>query len=285
MNQEEITRFIGIMTPVVLDAGKFARESQGTVENLGKDDAGVSDADPEFVQNRARAKTIIDEQVQERILSEIKHAISIPLRIDAEEDTPSKEAMHTESAATTLVIDPIDGTLEYLEGKDDYSVCVALVGGGSVIAALVYFPMKEALYLLDADRVAYVCICKNGAIVQKNALQAPHGSAPDILFFNNRVPEEVITRLAGNFSAIRDIHGIVKWPEALKKCISGDYRAALFVRPQVRDVLIGAMIEAVPGGYALDFSGNKITWPDGGRIPEVVFGFGMLPEGIKSAMV
>jgi hypothetical protein len=63
-----------------------------------------------------------------------------------------------------------------------------------------------------------------------------------------------------------------------------EFRAALFVRPQVRDILIGAMIETMSRGHAVDFSGNKIAWPDGGRIPNVAFGFEDLPNKVQQVL-
>lgn len=282
MDTGDIKRFSEEITKAALEAGKYARDSQGTVENNEKDHPLTTDADPEFVQRRDRAKTVIDEHVQEMLLSTVQ-SMAISVRIDAEEDTPLRETLHTESAPMTVVIDPVDGTLEYFEGGSDWYVNVALVSGGKVLFALMYSPVPEILYLLDVDGKSYTCTCQNGAIVRREPMLSPSNTESKKLYFNNRVPEDAIEKLSHTFEVVRDIHGIVKWPDALLGCISREYKAALFVRPQIRDVLIGAMIETLPGGYAVDFSGKKITWPDGGRIPEVAFGFGELPEEIKAA--
>lgn len=284
MDAAEISRFVEKMTAAVLEAGKYARESQGTVENDEKVHEITTDADPEFIQKRDRAKTIIDEHVQEMLLTAAQDALSHPIRIDAEEETPLRDVLHTESAPVTLVLDPIDGTLEYFEGTEHWFVNIALVRGGKVLFAMMYAPSQGKLYLLDIDGKAYICICENDAIVRRDPMISPSRTDAKKLFFNNRVPEAAIEKLSQSFEVVRDIHGIVKWPDALLGCISGEYKAGLFVQPQIRDVLIGAMIETLPGGYAVDFAGNKIQWPDGGRIPEVVFGFGEFSHDMKESL-
>ncbi len=55
-----------------------------------------------------------------------------------------------------------------------------------------------------------------------------------------------------------EIDGKVLWPAALLKCISGEYTASIFHSPQIRDVLLGAIIESLPGGYMVDWAGKKI---------------------------
>lgn len=280
MNPDDLARFVAKMTAAVLKAGKYAREAQGTVQNVEKDHELTTDADPEFVQRRDRAKTVIDEHVQDMLLMAVQD-MGISVRVDAEEETPLKHTIHTEDAMVTLVLDPIDGTLEYFEEGNDWSINIALVSAGKVIFALVYFPIQEIVYQLDINRNSYKGLHKNGVLVSRELMSSSTDSTSKKIYCNNRVPEEAIERLSHSYEVVRDIHGIVKWPDALLGCISGEYKTALFVRPQIRDVLIGAMIETIPGGYAVDFKGNKIVWPDGGRIPEVAFGFGELPADIK----
>jgi 3'(2'), 5'-bisphosphate nucleotidase len=50
------------------------------------------------------------------------------------------------SAERVWIIDPLDGTREYREGRDDWAVHVALVAHGEVIAAAVAQPMREEVF-------------------------------------------------------------------------------------------------------------------------------------------
>ncbi|MDO8524070.1 MAG: hypothetical protein Q7R99_00390 [bacterium] len=72
--------------------------------------------------------------------------------------------------------------------------------------------------------------------------------------------------------------------DALLKCIKGEYNACVFHSPQIRDVLIGAMISKISGGYACDFFGNKIIWPNGGRVSQIMFGFNPLSQKVLACL-
>jgi myo-inositol-1(or 4)-monophosphatase len=60
------------------------------------------------------------------------------------------------------IVDPIDGTRAFLSGSPDWSVSIALLGGGRPILGIVYAPAHEALYEArrghgawrDSDRIA-----------------------------------------------------------------------------------------------------------------------------------
>ena len=56
------------------------------------------------------------------------------------------------TAERVWIIDPLDGTREYREGRDDWAVHVALVARGEVIAAAVAQPMRDEVF--DSTKVA-----------------------------------------------------------------------------------------------------------------------------------
>ena len=56
------------------------------------------------------------------------------------------------TAERVWIIDPLDGTREYREGRDDWAVHVALVACGEVIAAAVAQPMRDEVF--DSTTVA-----------------------------------------------------------------------------------------------------------------------------------
>jgi myo-inositol-1(or 4)-monophosphatase len=53
-------------------------------------------------------------------------------------------------AARLWVVDPIDGTRGYLQGRQDWSVSVALVAGGRPALAAIYAPVTDTFYLAAA---------------------------------------------------------------------------------------------------------------------------------------
>lgn len=287
MTNDYLQNFVQKITPVVLAAGQFAKTSQDTVQNIGKSDTEeMLHSDSEFVLQRGRAKTIIDEQIQEKLLLSAHSVLGEKfVGLDAEEDTPSTKLFTSQNTDTTLVIDPIDGTLAYLNGSSWYSINIALVTHNRISVALVYFPAHHTLYVLAPDTRSYICRCTDTKVIRTSLMQPPKKVRSKTVYVNNRVSAEMRTCLSKKFTVIRDTDRSVGWSEALLNCLSGNYRAALFVTPHMRDVLLGSMIESLADGYAVNFAGKAMRWPNGGRIPEALFGFGTLPEEMKSCMI
>jgi myo-inositol-1(or 4)-monophosphatase len=57
-------------------------------------------------------------------------------------------------AARLWIVDPIDGTRAYVAGRTDWAVSVALVENGRPVAAAVFAPMEDGLYLAAAGEGA-----------------------------------------------------------------------------------------------------------------------------------
>ena len=49
-----------------------------------------------------------------------------------------------------FIVDPIDGTRSYLAGREDWSICAALIERGRPVAAAVYAPVFDEMYVASA---------------------------------------------------------------------------------------------------------------------------------------
>lgn len=49
-----------------------------------------------------------------------------------------------------FIVDPIDGTRSYLAGREDWSICAALVERGRPVAAAIYAPVLDEMYVASA---------------------------------------------------------------------------------------------------------------------------------------
>jgi myo-inositol-1(or 4)-monophosphatase len=65
----------------------------------------------------------------------------------SEETEDDRARMH---APRLWVVDPIDGTRAYLQGRPDWSISVALVENGRPVIAAIFAPMPDALYAASA---------------------------------------------------------------------------------------------------------------------------------------
>jgi fructose-1,6-bisphosphatase/inositol monophosphatase family enzyme len=285
MEATSLKIFTEILVKKILEAGEFAIEFQGKVPNLKKEIDIDSDA-PQRIKDRNQAKTEIDEKIQEMLLHCIKENLGTTyIKIDAEEDTPSKKLFQNQNALTTIVIDPIDGTLEYLTASDKYSINVGIIQNGQMLLALIYFPKLKKMYYLNEEKLPYEINYDSDLNIQsKTLLKRTELSTTNTVYVNNRVPENTIEKLtAHGFKVIKD-DGVISWPEALLKCISGEYTASIFHTPQIRDILLGALIEKTEQGFKVDWAGEPISWPNGGRIPQVVFGTGSLAQELFKSL-
>ncbi|WP_299861674.1 3'(2'),5'-bisphosphate nucleotidase CysQ [uncultured Roseobacter sp.] len=65
--------------------------------------------------------------------------------------TEEQSATHETSGDTFLIVDPLDGTKEFIHRRGDFTVNIALVEGGVPTRGVVYAPAKGRMFYTDAD--------------------------------------------------------------------------------------------------------------------------------------
>lgn len=65
--------------------------------------------------------------------------------------TEEQAASHSEKGDTFLIVDPLDGTKEFLHRRGDFTVNIALVEDGVPTRGVVYAPAKDRLFYTTAD--------------------------------------------------------------------------------------------------------------------------------------
>ena len=65
--------------------------------------------------------------------------------------TEEQSATHGASGDTFLIVDPLDGTKEFIHRRGDFTVNIALVEGGVPTRGVVYAPAKERMFFTRAD--------------------------------------------------------------------------------------------------------------------------------------
>lgn len=64
--------------------------------------------------------------------------------------TEEQAATHSETASTFLIVDPLDGTKEFVQRRGDFTVNIALVQDGVPTRGVVFAPAKGRLFYTDA---------------------------------------------------------------------------------------------------------------------------------------
>lgn len=65
--------------------------------------------------------------------------------------TEEQAATHTEAANTFLIVDPLDGTKEFINRRGDFTVNIAYVVDGVPLRGVVYAPAKDRMFFTLAD--------------------------------------------------------------------------------------------------------------------------------------
>ncbi|HET9656398.1 MAG TPA: inositol monophosphatase family protein [Kineosporiaceae bacterium] len=270
--------FLPGMELALQQAGTAARLLRGRVANEGKPDPAGSLAGDDLSQAKRTAKTAADELVQELLLlAALRLMPSGSVRLDPEEDTATVERFPPLAGGTgpVLVVDPIDGTLHYVTGQRGYSVCLGLVDRGEMRAAAVYFPDHDDCYGLDESGTAYLAhdFSTRGWAQAVRLAVAPFDGP--VIHGNVRVGQPVRDALGrAGFRFTDDHHS--SGPDCLLALLRGQSLGYLAHTRHVRDLLLGAVLQGA-GAVAVDWSGEPLRWPDGGRLPRAAF-LGSAPD-------
>ena len=89
--------------------------------------------------------TAADEAADAHISAELRAAFP-----DIALVTEEQAASHDQSASTFLIVDPLDGTKEFINRRGDFTVNIAYVLDGSPVRGVVYAPARGRLFYTDA---------------------------------------------------------------------------------------------------------------------------------------
>lgn len=123
-----------VMRTLALQAG------DAIMEIYGQDDFGVeakSDDSPVTAADKAA----------DAIISDGLRAAFPDVMLVTEEQSDS----HKQSGDTFLIVDPLDGTKEFIHRRGDFTVNIALVEAGVPTYGVVYAPAKNRMFLTLAD--------------------------------------------------------------------------------------------------------------------------------------
>ena len=135
-----ISANLNIMIKASEKASKILIKDFGEIEKLQVSKKGPSD----FVTNSdiKTEKIIIDE------LKKAKPNYSILSEEKGIENNKDKN--------NTWIIDPIDGTINYLHGVPHFAISIALKSYDQIIAGLIYDPIKDEMFYAEKNNGAFV---------------------------------------------------------------------------------------------------------------------------------
>jgi myo-inositol-1(or 4)-monophosphatase len=168
---------LNVMIKASEKASKALIRDFGEVEKLQVSIKGPSD----FVSNAdTKAEKIIIEE-----LTKIKKNYSIISEEEGSKTNKDKE--------NTWIIDPIDGTTNFLHGIPHFAISIALRSGNEIVSGVIYDPIKDEMFYAEKNNGAFfnnqrIRVSKKKKI--ENCLFATGGKE----IINN----ELITRRSGS---------------------------------------------------------------------------------------
>jgi len=121
-------------------ASKILIKDFGEIEKLQVSRKGPKD----FVTNS-------DLKTEKIIIEELKKARPNYSILSEEEGIENNKDKNN-----TWVIDPIDGTLNYLHGVPHFAISIALKSHDQIIAGLIYDPIKDEMFYAEKNNGAYL---------------------------------------------------------------------------------------------------------------------------------
>lgn len=206
--------------------------------------------------------TEADERAEAIILSKLD-ADCPQIPVVAEE---SAAAGHIPDIAGTpfILVDPLDGTKEFISGHDDFTVNIALIKDGVPVAGVVYAPALGIAYLGSPGGAEKLWIDAGFQIVRREPMRARTLATPDIALASrsHRSPETDAFLSRCGASEIRAVGS------SLKFCLIAEGVADIyprFGRTMEWDTAAGDAVLRAAGGMTFDLDGQPLRYGKTGR--------------------
>ena len=96
--------------------------------------------------------TLADKRAHD-IITEHLLPLEIPILSEEGKNTPYSERKNWE---TLWIVDPLDGTKEFIKKNDEFTVNIALIHGRTPVFGVIYVPVKRMLYFGSLTAGAYL---------------------------------------------------------------------------------------------------------------------------------
>ncbi|HEY8119396.1 MAG TPA: inositol monophosphatase family protein [Methylophilaceae bacterium] len=241
------------MHPMLTNAVKAARRA-GSIITRASQDVGAL---------QIRSKTYND------FVSEVDHAAERAIIETLQDAYPDHGFLGEESGDTNQdaeniwIIDPLDGTTNFLHNFPQYCVSIALMQRGQLTQAVVYDPNRNDLFTASKGR---------GAFLNDKRIRVTNRSKLQDSVIGTGFPFRDFSHLDTYMAMLKDMikkTSAVRRPGAaaldLAYVAAGWYDGFWEIGLSKWDIAAGALLVQEAGGIVGDFEGNE-SWIDTGNI-------------------
>jgi len=239
MIDSQIEKVVKDLISTFLDAGKISLElrKKGLIKEIKPDNTPVSNGDLEV-------NKIISKKINEL-------TPNIPLI--SEETSENKSIKNLENF---WLIDPIDGTYDYINNLDEFTLNAGLIINKKPVAGLIYAPAKDRMFYSYGKNLAFELI--NGEAIKLDCSKNFNKNEIKFVSYSNKIKPE-IDEIHKKFK----VKKFVRMKSSLKFCViaSGEFDGyAAEPRACEWDIAAGHAILEHAGGVISDFEGNEILY-------------------------
>ena len=239
MNEINLKNIVESQIDTFLYAGNVAIElrNKGLTKEIKSDGTPVSNGDLEI--NKIITKKVLE--------------LTPDLPIVSEETSHNKSAKDLENF---WLVDPIDGTYDYINNLDEFTINAGLILNKKPVAGLIYAPAKKRMFYSYGKDMAYE-LSDEKLINLKCNNKNKEDSIKFVSYSNKIKPEiEKIYKQIG-------VTKFVKMKSSLKFCViaSGEFDGYVAeARACEWDIAAGHAILRNAGGIITDFNGKEILY-------------------------
>ena len=239
MTQNDIKKIVEDLIQTFLDAGKVSLDlrKKGLIKEIKSDNTPVSNGDLEV--NKILIKKILQ--------------LTPNIPIVSEETSENKSRDNLEDF---WLIDPIDGTYDYINNLDEFTINAGLIIKKKPAAGLIYAPAKNRMFYSYGDNLSFELI--DGKPIKLDHSKNFNKNEIKFVSYSNKIKPE-----------ISDIHKklkvkkCVRMKSSLKFCViaAGEYDGYVAEpRASEWDIAAGHAIFKHSGGSVTDFNGEEIFY-------------------------
>ena len=239
MKEVDLKNIIEEQIDTFLYAGNVAIElrNKGLTKKIKTDGTPVSNGDLEI--NEIITKKIFD--------------LTPDLPIVSEETSHNKSA---KDLANFWLVDPIDGTYDYINNLDEFTINAGLILNKKPVAGLIYAPAKKRMFYSYGKDMAYELT--DGKLINLKCNNKNREDSVKFVSYSNKIKPEIekIYKQIG-------VTEFVRMKSSLKFCViaSGEFDGYVAeARAYEWDIAAGHAILKDAGGIITDFNGNEILY-------------------------
>jgi myo-inositol-1(or 4)-monophosphatase len=165
-----------------------------------------------------------------------------------------EKGMIEKNSEYTFIVDPLDGSNNFILGIPDFSISIALLKNDEIISAIIHNPTLSRTYYTEKGKGAF--LSNKRLRVNKNA----DIKRATIVYTSNYVySRDYSSRLVKNLNKKRVKRTLTNWSPALDFCLlaSGKIEAIINNGNDVYDFVAGKLIAREAGALITDFKGKK----------------------------